>query len=224
MTAGWPQRIIQVFVVLFWGAVVAAPFVQHAAIATGHWFQLASGFAAIQAVAIAIIARQSRGVTRALGLALAAALLTVVAIRIISPEGDLPALLAASGTSHAILYSSLLLLFAQSLRPGRRSLVTTMAIRLEKGLTPAMLVYTRHVTQAWCGFFAGQLIVSALLLVFAPPEVWSLFVNVLDGPLVALMFAAEYGLRRIRFRNMRHVSPFTIIRSFSRERAVLENG
>jgi uncharacterized membrane protein len=157
-------------------------------------------------------------------LTLAAILLAVVAIRAVNPHGALSALLATSGVSHAFLYSSLLLVFGQTLRHGRRPLVTSMALRLEKSLSPAMMVYTRRVTQAWCGFFAGQLAMSGALLAWAPHAVWSLFVNVLDGPMVALMFAAEYGLRRLRFRDVSHVSPVTIIRSFTRDRAAFENG
>ena len=133
-------------------------------------------------------------------------------------------LLTISGVSHAILYSSLLLLFGRTLQPGRCPLVTSMARLLEPVLTPAMIVYTRGVTVAWCGFFAGELLVSAMLWLWAPHSVWSLFVNVLDGPLVVAMFIAEYGVRCMVFRGATHVSPITIIRSFAGRRAMGEHG
>ncbi|MDE2513521.1 MAG: hypothetical protein KGL22_05395, partial [Alphaproteobacteria bacterium] len=58
-----------------------------------------------------------------------------------------------------------------------------------------LVVYTRRVTWAWCGFFAVQLTTSVTLFLFAPLVVWSFFVNVLDIPLVAAMFGAEYLCR-----------------------------
>jgi uncharacterized membrane protein len=224
MTPAWLQTLRRVLIVLFWGAVVAAPFVQHAAITTGRWFPLAIGFAAIQAIAVAVMAWHASGPVRLLGLGLGGVLVTMAVIRISDPGGALSTLLATTGVSHTILYCSLLLLFGRSLRSGRTPFVTSMARRLESDLTPAMVIYTRHVTQAWCCVFAGQLLLSGLLFTLAPHEVWSLFVNVLDGPLVAMVFAVEYGIRRLRFRHVVHVSPLTIIRNFSRMGAVSENG
>lgn len=224
MRTGGLPLLLRPLIILFWGAVVAAPFVQHAAITTGRWFGVAVGFGAVQAAAVVIMAGRSRGIVRGLGLALAGVLFTVVTIRLMHPEGAVPALLATSGVSHAVLYGSLLLLFGRTLQRGRVPLVTAMASRLETDLTPEKAIYTRHVTQAWCCVFAGQLLLSGVLLAFAPHAAWSLFVNVLDGPLVAMVFAVEYGIRRLRFRHAHHVSPFTIIRSFSRDRAVTEHG
>jgi uncharacterized membrane protein len=122
------------------------------------------------------------------------------------------------------VYSSLLLLFGQTLQPGRRPLVTTLAIRMQDIMTPAMIEYTRSVTVAWCCFFAGQLVMSGVLLACAPHAIWSLYINVLDGLLVAVMFAGEYGVRRLRFRHVQHVSPMAIIRRFSSDRRALDHG
>ena len=211
-------------VVVFWTAVVAAPFVSHIAIVTGHLRGVAAGLAALQAVAVGSVAWRSVGLVRIVGLALAAVMLAVVGMRVVLPQSALGALLTTSGVSHAILYSSLLLLFGQTLQPGRRPLVTTLAIRMQDTMTPAMIAYTRSVTVAWCCFFGGQLVMSGLLLAWAPHAIWSLYVNVLDGLLVALMFVGEYGVRRLRFRNVAHVSPLAIIRRFSSDRQALDHG
>jgi uncharacterized membrane protein len=49
---------------------------------------------------------------------------------------------------------------------------------------------------AWVIFFAAIIIISSLLFFLAPLAVWSIFVNFLTLPLVALMFIAEFMLRR----------------------------
>jgi uncharacterized membrane protein len=101
----------------------------------------------------------------------------------------------ASALAHWAIYSTLLLTFALTLRPGREPLITGMARRLHGVLSDEMVVYTRRVTMAWSGFFALQLATSVTLFIFAPLVVWSFFVNILDLPLVAAMFAAEYAVR-----------------------------
>ncbi|WP_158745494.1 hypothetical protein [Acidisphaera sp. L21] len=210
-----------VAVPLLWAAVIAAPFVEHAAIATGRLMGVAVVFAVIQAGMLGTMALRQTGVLeRCVGVIATAALLLLLLVRVVHADSAGTAgLMASSGISHAIIYSSLLLLFGQSLRPGRTALVTGVATRIRGTLKPRMLAYTRTVTKAWCLFFAAQLVLSAILLVAAPHEIWSLFVNVLDGPLAVVMFAAEYTIRRWRFRNDHHESPLATIRSFARGRA-----
>lgn len=104
-----------------------------------------------------------------------------------------------SALAHWTIYSTLFLTFALTLRPKHDPLICAMARRLHgdvSGHIPDELeAYTRRVTVAWSGFFAAQLVTSILLFVFAPLVVWSFFVNVMDIPLVAGMFAAEYMVR-----------------------------
>jgi hypothetical protein len=99
-----------------------------------------------------------------------------------------------SAFTHWSIYAGLLAGFALTLRPGHEPLITAMARRMH-GLTPEMIRYTRRVTIAWSLFFAAQLTMSVGLFCFAPLTVWSFFVNILDLPLVAAMFAAEYAVR-----------------------------
>lgn len=110
-------------------------------------------------------------------------------------------LVAASALPHTVAYVVLLSTFAISLLPPREPVVTWLARRVSDPLGEAMTTYTRGVTWAWCLFFAAQLLTSLLLLLLAPLAVWSFFVNVLNLPLVALMFAAEYGFRSIHIRD-----------------------
>ena len=86
--------------------------------------------------------------------------------------------------------------FGGSLLPGRTPLCTQLADKVHGPLGPAELRYTRQVTGAWAWFFIANMAVTVLLYAFAPLKVWSLFVNFCALPLIALMFAVEYAVRR----------------------------
>jgi len=105
-----------------------------------------------------------------------------------------------SALTHWSIYAALLAGFALTLRPGHEPLITGLARRMH-GLTPELARYTRYVTIAWSVFFAVQLALSVTLFCLAPLPVWSFFVNILDIPLVAVMFAAEYAVRLRCLRN-----------------------
>jgi uncharacterized membrane protein len=102
---------------------------------------------------------------------------------------------AVGAVPHTLCYLALLATFAASLRPGREAVISALSRRLRGPLPARVAAYTRAVTAAWCLFFAAQLGLSLGLFVFAPFAAWSLFVNVLNLPLVALMFAGEYAWR-----------------------------
>jgi hypothetical protein len=104
-------------------------------------------------------------------------------------------LVSVSAASHWAIYSGLLLMFGSSLRPGRTPLITKLARRMNVKTSRELEDYTRKVTIAWCCFFAAQLTISLSLFFLAPLFVWSLFVNILDIPLVITMFAVEYLVR-----------------------------
>jgi uncharacterized membrane protein len=197
-----------------WIATAIAPFVTHATIVTGRFRLIAACLAACQVIMVGTtVLRRGSGIMRVLGLAATGVMAVMVTARLAEPgRPGAPELLASSGLSHMMIYASLLAVFAHSLQPGQTPLVSIMARRLRGTLTPPIAVYTRSVTKAWCMFFAGQLFASAALFLLAPLAVWSLFVNVLDGPLVLLMFASEYAVRRVQLRNQTHMSPISMIR------------
>ena len=131
-------------------------------------------------------------------------------------------LAAAYGISHAVIYLSLLWLFGRTLWHGKEPLVTRLARRVHGTLPSELEAYTRRVTYAWCVFFAAQMVISALLFNFASLDIWSLFINVLNFPLLALMFSGEYVYRVIRHREFPHASVFDGIRAFSNHAARTE--
>ena len=194
---------------LFLCAAMASPLATHWSVTTGRGLLPAAALAAVQAgvaaVALPALLRKERSWWVPL---LLLAALAWGAGRLLGHG-----LLAFAGLSHLALFGGLLALFGATLLPGRTPLVTRLAERLDPGFHPGMAGYTRAVTWAWCLFFAGQLLTSLLLLLFAPAAAWSLFVNVLDVVFVALMFGAEYGVRRLRFRGHRHVPLPTLVRA-----------
>ena len=195
-------------------AAVAAPLVTHAAVAAGHWPGAAAVLSACQVAAIGLLLlrRSPRGRV--------AWLAVVVPIYAFACQFYLQAsLLAVSGVTHALIYGALLALFGGTLRRGRVDLVTSLARRLRGALQPEVEAYTRGVTKAWCAFFGCQLATSLLLMLFAPATAWSLFINVLDAPLVALMFLSEFAVRRIRFPGHDHAGIAGTVRAFGQRAA-----
>ena len=131
------------------------------------------------------------------------------------PQGARTILVLTTALSHGAIYGGLGLLFGLSLRPGREALVSRLARRVEPCPTPALLAYTRGVTWLWSLFCVAQLAISALLLAVAPLGAWSIFVNLLDAPLVGITFLAEYAVRRWRFRDVRMASLVETVRAFA---------
>jgi len=120
---------------------------------------------------------------------------------------------AVSGLTHAAANLVLLWYFARTLRAGNEALVTRLARRVHGSLAPPLAAYTRRVTVAWCAFFAAQLAVSILLFALAPLELWSMYVNLLNVPLIALMFAGEHLYRRLRFPDHPRASIGRVLRA-----------
>jgi uncharacterized membrane protein len=91
----------------------------------------------------------------------------------------------------------LMITFARTLFKGRKPLCVHFAEMINHGtLHPAHEGYAQKVTVAWVVFFAMIIITSTLLFFLAPLVIWSFFVNFLTLPLVALMFIAEFMVRR----------------------------
>lgn len=128
-------------------------------------------------------------------------------------------LAAAYGIPHAAIYLFLLWLFGHTLMSGKEPLITRLARRVHGALLPDLEAYTRRLTVAWCGFFVGQLAISALLFEFSSPGTWSVFINLLNFPLLALMFAGEYLYRITRHPGFPHASIPTAIAAFLQDAA-----
>ena len=126
-------------------------------------------------------------------------------------------LVAAYGIPHAAINLLLLCFFAGTLRNSREPLITRLARRVHGTLAPFHETYTRQLTLVWCAYFATQILASCLLFAFAPLWVWSLFVNVLGIPLLALAFVGEYIYRVTRYPQLPRVSIAQAIHAFGKD-------
>ena len=126
-------------------------------------------------------------------------------------------LAASSGISHAAAYLFLLWYFGSTLLPGREAIITRFTRRVHGAVQPAMERFTRQLTVVWCAFFAAQLIASALLFAFAPLNAWSLFINLLNLPLLALMFVGQWVYRRLRHPDYPRSSIWQAVEAFSKD-------
>jgi uncharacterized membrane protein len=136
---------------------------------------------------------------------------------------------AFAGRAETVLYVEnlaffgwLAALFAVSLAPGRIPLVTRIARKTRRGdMPPSVIRYTRAVTIGWAVFFVVTMTISTALFFSSREALWSLFVNVLIGPLVGLGFTVEYAVRRTLLRDVAHAPFLAAIRDF-RERGRAE--
>lgn len=133
------------------------------------------------------------------------------------PGQSVPGMAAVSGIAHGAAYVFLLWVFARTLAQGREPLISRYSRAVHGSLPPAMARYTRQVTIAWCVFFAGQLLVSVLLLAFAPLGAWSLFINLLNLPLLAVMFVGQLAFGAIRHPELPRTSILQAFRAFTRD-------
>jgi len=108
----------------------------------------------------------------------------------------------------------LALMFGSTLVGARVPLCTRIAAFVHRPMEPEVVRYTLQVTLAWTIFFSANAVVSVILFASAPVMVWSVFANLLNLPLVALMFAVEYGVRLRRLPDVSHASIFEAIRRY----------
>jgi uncharacterized membrane protein len=172
--------------------LVVAPIGIHLAMATQRGMAWAGILVIVEAVLVAWIALSFVSVRGVRWAGCTAVLIVTAIVWWFAPAG----IFASSAIPHAIAYISVLTVFATSLAPGHKPIITIFAERSRGELPPSIARYTRRVTWAWCVFCAGQLLGSLGLALFAPAQVWSTFVNVLNLPLLVAMFCGEFAWRK----------------------------
>ncbi len=148
---------------------------------------------------------------------LVALLASAVVYFIVTGDHGRIGLVAVNGLSHATLNLFLLWLFGRTLLAGREPLISQISRHINGSLGPEVAVYTRRVTIAWCIFFFMQVATSASLYVFAPLAAWSFFINVLNTPLLVLMFVGEKAYRTRRYPNHPKTSIMKAIEVYSKD-------
>lgn len=115
---------------------------------------------------------------------------------------------------HVGLQLILFMTFARTLIAGRQPLCARFAQAVHAQVTPQHAIYARQVTIAWSLFFVAMALASTLLFFLAPLATWSVFANFLTLPLVALMFIAEYWVRRWVLPDLQPTHIFDAVRAF----------
>ena len=126
-------------------------------------------------------------------------------------------LLAVNGFSNATLNLFLLWLFGRTLLQGKEPLISQISRHINGELKSEVVGYTRYVTVAWCVFFTLEVMVSLSLYAFASLAAWSFFINILNLPLLILMFVCEKAYRTVRFPNHPKVSIMKAIEVYSKD-------
>ena len=106
------------------------------------------------------------------------------------------------------------LAFARTLRTAQLPLVSRFATLVHGRLSPELARYTRQVTWAWTLYFGAMTAISLLLFWLAPVVVWSVFANLLNLPLLLLMFVAEYVARLCLLAPSDRAGPLEAIRAW----------
>jgi uncharacterized membrane protein len=97
-------------------------------------------------------------------------------------------------------------MFAMTLLPNKKPLVTQFASILHAECPADMQRYTRQVTWAWVWFFGAMCTISLGLFFVGPLSWWSAFINLLTWPLVGVMFVTEFAFRRWRHPHFEKVT------------------
>jgi len=95
----------------------------------------------------------------------------------------------------ALVNAVMLAMFGASLRFGP-PLVERLARLQEPDLPPFAVVYTRRVTQVWCGFFILNGTLALLTALYASDQVWALYNGMLAYLMMGALFAGEWLVRR----------------------------
>ncbi len=86
-------------------------------------------------------------------------------------------------------------LFGMSLWRGP-SVVERLARLRESHFPPAAIVYTRRVTQVWCGFFVVNGLAALATALWATPAVWALYNGLLSYVAMGALMGGEWLVRR----------------------------
>jgi uncharacterized membrane protein len=114
-------------------------------------------------------------------------------------SGMLGAAVLAYARPEWLLYASpvainLLLawLFGRTLGLGCTPMISRFAELEQNTLTEELALYTRRLTWTWTVFFILMAAISATLAVAAPLGAWSVFTNMINYALVAILFLGEF--------------------------------
>lgn len=83
------------------------------------------------------------------------------------------------------------------------TVIERLALVREPDLSPGVRLYTRRLTQVWCGFFVINGAVALGTALWASEAIWSLYTGVVSYILMGVLLGGELLLRG-RLRRMHH--------------------
>jgi uncharacterized membrane protein len=99
-----------------------------------------------------------------------------------------------------LISAALLVTFGASLASGT-PMIERFARMQRPDLPPDHAVHCRQVTWVWCGFFVVNGAIASVLAIRGPLEWWTLYSGLIAYVLMGVLFAAEYVVRKYRFRH-----------------------
>lgn len=110
------------------------------------------------------------------------------------------------------------LVFLNTLSPGRTPLITWIATIIEGSLSAEEKSYTRNVTRVWVAVLLLLSVESAVLAIYAPLQLWSLFTNGINYGILVFTLVIEYWIRIRKFPHFSHSGLFGFLSSLTRIR------
>lgn len=101
----------------------------------------------------------------------------------------------------ALVSGVMLVIFSWSLLSGP-SLIERLARLQYPALPPEAIIYTRCVTQVWCGFFIVNGAISLSTALWSSFEVWSIYNGLIAYLLMGILMTVEYI---VRMKTQKHV-------------------
>lgn len=100
-----------------------------------------------------------------------------------------------------IINLSLALMFGVTLRRGRTPLIERfMRQQYGDAMHPVLVPYARRLTWIWTLFLVAMALISVGLALFGTLKAWSLFTNIVNYLLVAILFVAQFVYTRLYYR------------------------
>lgn len=100
-----------------------------------------------------------------------------------------------------LVNGAMLVIFSSSLL-SPPSLIERLARLQHPDLPPEGIIYTRRVTQVWCGFFIFNGVIALATALWSSFEVWSLYNGLIAYLLMGILLGGEYI---VRMKTQKHV-------------------
>jgi uncharacterized membrane protein len=92
-------------------------------------------------------------------------------------------------------------MFGSTLRTGSTPLIERfMRRQYGDAMHPVLVPYARRLTWIWTLFLVAMALISIGLAVFGTLKAWSLFTNIVNYLLVAILFVAQFVYSRLHYR------------------------